>query len=113
MVETFLSIQIFACLFALFMLYIAFLHLKRGNLRPSEFFFWLILWGTFIYFALFPKVLDPIMAELFIVRRMDLLMIVAFMILSFLGFQNHISIKSLQKQIEILTRKLAIKNARR
>ena len=112
MVETFLGIQILASLFALFMLYIAFLHLKKHNLNSAEFIFWLLLWSAFIYFALFPKVLDPILATLFVTRAMDLLMITAFMILCYLGFQNHISIKSLQRQVEILSRKYAFKNAK-
>ena len=112
MVEALLGIQIIASLFALFMSYIAFLHHKKGNLSNFEFIFWLFLWSVFIYFALFPKVLDPILATLFVTRAMDLLMIFAFMILGYLGFQNHISIKSLQRQVEILSRKYAIKNAK-
>lgn len=112
MVETFVGIQIIAFSFALFMIYVSFLHYKQGNLKRYEFLCWLLLWLFFIYFALFPKVLDPILAKLFIVRRMDLLMIVAFMILAYLGFQNHIGVKSLQRQIEIIIRKRAHKNGK-
>ena len=113
MVETFLGIQIIASLFAIFMLYVAFWHLKQGNLSRPEFIFWLLLWAAFVYFALFPKVLDPLLVKLFFVRRLDLLMLVAFMILAYLGFQNHIGIKSLQRQIETLTRQHALKHARK
>ncbi len=112
MVEAYLGIQIIATLFAIFMLYIAFWHLKQRNLSKPEFIFWLLLWSAFIYFALFPKILDPILATLFVVRAMDLLMIIAFMILAFLGFQNHIEVKSLQRKIETLIRKQAFRNAR-
>lgn len=113
MVEAFLGIQIIATLFAVFMLYVAFVQLKRGNLNRLEFLFWSFLWSVFIYFALFPRVLDPILTRLFVTRAMDLLMIVAFMILGYLGFQNHIGVKTLQKQIEILIRNQAIKNAKK
>lgn len=113
MVEAFLGIQIIATLFALFMLYVAFLHFKKSNINRTEFIFWSGLWLSFIFFALYPNVLDPILATLFVTRAMDLLMISAFMILGYLGFQNHIGIKSLQRQVETLTRKLAIKNAKK
>lgn len=111
--ETYLGVQIIATLFAIFMLYVAFLHFKKGNLGRFEFFFWLVLWAAFIYFANFPKTLDPIIASLFIVRAMDLLMIVAFMILGYLGFQNHIGVKSLNRRIETLIRNQALKNAQK
>lgn len=113
MVEAFLGIQIITTLFAVFMIYVSFLHLKQGNLKRPEFFVWLVMWFVFIYFALFPKVLDPLLARLFIIRRMDLLMILAFMILAYLGFQNHIGIKSLQRQIESIIRQHAIKHAQK
>ncbi len=112
MVEALLGIQIIAVLFAFFMLYLAFMHYKRGNLGKNEFFGWCIVWLLFIYFALFPRILDPLLARLFVTRAMDLLMIVAFMILAYLGFVNHVGIKSLQEQIERIVRKQAITNAR-
>ncbi len=113
MVEALLGIQILAVLFAAFMLYIAFMHYKRHNIGKSEFYLWCIIWLAFVYFALWPKILDPLLARLFVTRAMDLLMILAFMILAYLGFTNHVGIKSLQKQIEQLVRGRAIKNARK
>jgi hypothetical protein len=111
MVEAFLGIQIISISFAGFMLYITFLHSKRGSLNKIEFYSWVFLWLAFIYFALFPKVLDPILAQLFVARTMDLLMIAAFMILAYLGFQNYIEIKNLQKQIRRMVSQKAIKKA--
>lgn len=112
MVEAFLGIQIIAVCFAGFMLYVTFLHYKRQNINRPEFVFWLIIWIIFIFFTLFPKVLDPILTDLFVTRAMDLLSIVAFMILAYLGFQNHVGIKSLQRKIDSLVRDLTLKNAR-
>lgn len=108
MVETLLGIQIIAALFAVFMLYVAFVHYKQHNIEKFEFIFWLGIWSSFLYFALFPRVLDPILAKLFVARAMDLIFIVGFMILAYLGFSNHVGIKSLQKHIETLTRKKAL-----
>lgn len=111
--ETLLGIQILAILFAFFMLYITFLHFKRNNIKGFEFLFWVLLWSSFILFTLRPNILNPILSQLFIVRAMDFLMIIAFMILAYLGFQNHVGIKSAQRNMESLIRKLAIKNAQK
>jgi len=108
-----LGIQILSLLFACFMLYVAFIHFKKTNLTRVEFSLWVAIWSVFIFFALFPRVLDPLLARLFIFRAMDLLMIVAFMILTYLGFQNHIGIKSLQRQHRSLVSNLAKKNAQK
>jgi hypothetical protein len=110
MVEALLGIQIVAVTFSLFMLYLAFVHHKRRNIDQKEFIFWLVVWLLFIYFALFPRVLDPLLASLFVTRAMDLLSIAAFMILAYLGFQNHVGVKSLQREIERLVRTIALKN---
>lgn len=112
MVETFLGIQIISLLFAMYMVYMAFIHWKTKNINTYEFIFWLSLWVVFSGFALYPRLLDPILAKLFIARRLDLLMFVSFMILAYLGFQNHIGVKNLQKQVEQLVRKNAQKNAK-
>src|SRR5687767_8807444 len=113
MVEALLGIQIIAILFSIFMVYIAFLHFKQKNITNFEFMFWFGVWSIFIYFTLFPRVLDPILAKLFISRAMDLLMLLAFMILTFMGFQNHIGVKHLQKKVESLVRKEALRNVKK
>jgi len=112
MVEAFLGIQVISISFALFMLYITFLQFKRNNLNGKEFGFWVSVWLIFIFFALVPKVFTPLLARIFIARAMDIIMIGAFMILAYLGFQNHIGVKGLQKQIQGLVRKEAIKKTK-
>lgn len=113
MVETLLGIQIIAVCFAGFMLYVAFLHFKKANISRSEFIFWLVIWLVFVFFALFPRVLDPILSTLFIARAMDLMMIIAFMILTILGFFNHLSLQKLRKELSEFIRKDAQKNVKK
>lgn len=113
MISAFLGIQIISISFAFFMLYITTLHFKRGMVAKPEYFFWLTVWLAFILFALFPRVLDPILATMFVTRAMDLLMIGAFMILSYLGYQNHIGIKELQKNITKIISTEAKKKAKK
>ena len=104
-----LGVQIISILFAIFMLYVAFLHWKRKDFDGGEIFFWLALWLGFILITLFPDILQNITKKLFFTRVMDLLMVIAFMILAFLGFQNHVSNRRMEKKIEELVRKEAMK----
>lgn len=113
MVNALLGVQLIAVMFALFMAYVAYWHYKQRNISTSEIIFWLGIWLVFIYFALFPRVLDPILARLYIARAFDLLTVISFMILAYLGFQNHVGVKDLQRRIEQLVRDSAVKNARK
>jgi hypothetical protein len=113
MVNALLGIQIIAISFAFFMLYITTLHFKRGQVKKTEYLFWLLVWSAFILFTLFPKVLDPLLAKIFVTRAMDLLMIWAFMILSYLGYVNHIGIKDVQRRVERLVSDEAKKKAKK
>lgn len=103
-----LGVQIIVILFAIFMIYVAFLHFKRKEINGGEIFFWFFLWLGFILVVLFPNVLQNLTKLLFFARVMDLLMLIAFMILAFLGFQNHVSNRRMEKKIEELIRKEAL-----
>jgi len=105
-----LGVQIIAILFAIFMIYIAFLHWKRKDINGGEIFFWAILWLGFIVITLFPDLLQNVTQKLFFTRVMDFLMVIAFMILAFLGFQNHVSNRRMERKIEELVRKEATKD---
>jgi len=102
-------LQILLLFFALFMVYSLYLHWKRKNISTRMFTFWLVLFSLFIFITFFPKILEPLLKELFIVRVMDLGMIVTFMILTYVTIENNIKIKNLEKTIEKLVRKIAIK----
>lgn len=113
MVEAFLGIQIIAGSFSMLMLFMAFTQFKRKNIGPGEFGFWVFCWISVIVFAFFPRVLDPIVGGRFVARALDAVMLIGFIILSYLGFQNHIGIKSMQREIETLVREMAIKEKKK
>jgi hypothetical protein len=102
MVETFLGIQVLSVFFAIFMLYLVRVHYKRKNIGLKEYLFWCMSWIVFIIFALYPRILTPLLTSLSIVRALDLLMIVAFMILTYIAFMDHIAIKDIYKKINDL-----------
>ncbi len=102
-------LQTILLLFALLMVYSLYLHWKKKNITTKMFSFWIVLFSIFIFITFFPKTLEPLLKELFIVRVMDLGMIGTFMILTYLTIENNIKIKSLEKTIEKLVRKISIR----
>ena len=107
-----ITLQIVLLAFALFMTYSLFLHWKKKNISNKFFISWLIIFAVFVFLALFPKTLEPLMKELFIVRVMDLGMIGTFMILTYVTIENNIKIKNLEDKIEKLVRRIAVKRIR-
>ena len=104
-----IGIQILALLFALFMFYLSFLHYKKNELTTLGFLFWVLIWLVFVTFTIFPQLLNPIIGPLKVVRALDLLMLGAFVILTVLSFENQIKNRKIEKKIEELTRKEALK----
>ena len=107
-----IGVQLILIGFGFFMLYVLFLHFNKKNISRKTFLAWVGIWSVFILIALFPEPLEPLLKNLFIVRVMDLGMIIAFMILSYLTFENNVKIKKLEENIEKLVRKVAIKKGK-
>lgn len=91
--------------FALFMVYVLYLHWKKKELTPLMFMAWMIIWGIFIVLVMFPKILQPYLNNIFTVTVVDLIMVVAFMVLTYVTVENNIKIKSQDEKIEKLVRK--------
>lgn len=104
-----ITLQIVLLAFALLMTYSLFLHWKKKNISNKFFITWMIIFAVFVFLALFPKTLEPLMKELFIVRVMDLGMIGTFMILTYVTIENNIKIRKLEETIERLVRRIAVK----
>lgn len=105
-----LGVQLLLLGFALFMVYILYLHWRKHEASNLMFVGWIVVWTIFVFFAMFPRTLEPLIKDLFIVRVMDLGTIVAFMILAYLTIENNIRIKKYEDQVEKLVRKVALKN---
>jgi len=108
-----ITLQIVLLTFALLMVYSLFLHWKKSDISNNLFFFWIIIFLVFIFIAIFPKTIEPLLKELFIVRIMDLGMIGTFMILTYVTIENNIKIKKLESTIEKLIRKISVKKIKR
>ncbi|MCK9273416.1 DUF2304 domain-containing protein [Candidatus Gracilibacteria bacterium] len=106
---TIIGVQLILIGFALFMVYVLYLHWRKRNVSNKMFGVWSLIWLVFVFFSIFPTLLAPLLKELFIVRVMDLGMIVAFMILTYVTIENNIKIKKYEEQLEKLVRKIALK----
>ncbi len=108
-----ITLQLVLLAFALLMIYSLFLHWKKKNISDKFFFSWLIIFVVFVFLAMFPKILEPLMKELFIIRVMDLGMIGTFMILTYVTIENNIKIKNLESKMEKMIRKIAIEKIKK
>ncbi len=107
-----ITLQIILFGFALFMIYSLFLHWKKKNISNRLFIFWLVIFSIFVFITFFPKLIEPLLKEFFIVRIMDLGMIGTFMILTYVTIENNIKIRKLEDTIERLVRKISIRKIR-
>ena len=100
--------QIVSILFALFMLYVVNIHRRKLQLSQVEVTFWYSMWIVFIVFALFPKLLLGITDVLHFSRVFDLLVVMAFMILTAIVITSYFIQRHNTQKLEEVVRKIAI-----
>ena len=100
------AIQLILVPFAIFMIYVAFIHYKKRFILLESFLFWFSLWIAFSLFALFPQILNPLVRRFQFLRALDLLMIVAFMILVIMNYSNFLFQRKLDQKLERLVEKM-------
>jgi hypothetical protein len=99
--------QITAIFFALFMMYVISIHRRKAALNTLEISFWYSTWILFIIISIFPNLLLGVSGILNFSRVFDLLIVVAFMIISLLVFKTYLLQKETDKKIEQLIRDTA------
>jgi len=108
-----LGVQLITIPFACFMVYVGFVHYKKGHILKQSFIFWTILWISFITFAAFPQLLDPVVKKFHFVRTLDFLMIIAFIILTIMNYNNYVSHQELKRKMEIIIEKLTVTSGKK
>jgi hypothetical protein len=108
-----IGVQLIIFVFSFFMLYNVFLYWKKKEIGFKGASVWVTIWGGLLFVTFFPKYIEPLVNELFFVRLFDMVTVFALVILTYVMFENHVRINKLQKQIELLVSKLAIKKARK
>ena len=105
--------QIIGMFFGFFMAYYSFLNYKRKQFTVNEFAFWIGLWVIFIAIALFPSILNPLVAYTGVLRALDLLTIVGFVFLILAVFYNYTLVRRNQRQLEEIVRTLALQKKKK
>ena len=107
----FYNTEILGAIFAVLMIYFAFLSYKRKHLRISEFIFWLFVWLGSMLLVFLREQVNLILKPLNIIRALDLYMILAFMFLFALVFYLFARNSRTEARLETITRALAIKKS--
>ncbi len=105
------GIQILILLFCLVMIYFTFLYYKRSNYDKTGFVFWLLVWFGFLILGVFPQTVYGVMEALAIERTADFVYAGGMALFSIVLFYLYNITKKNQKQLEVLVRKLAHKEA--
>lgn len=101
-------LQTVCLLFGLLMMYVVRIHRLKQHLPTFEARAWLVVWVVFIFLAIFPQTVGGLAQTLNISRVFDLLVIIAFMVLTYLTFTNRITYRKLEKKFEDIIRKKAL-----
>lgn len=102
-----LGLQVIALIFALIMIYFAYLHYRRGEINGLEILFWLMAWIGAIFMAIFPGIFRAFSASIAINRAFDLAMIGGFILITPLVYIAYIRTKRIERKLEELIREEA------
>lgn len=105
-----IGLQIIALLFSFSMIYFAILNYKRKELNGMEIGSWLIMWTTAIIIVVFPALLEGFARTFFVSRVFDLMVVGGFIFVISLVAMAYMKTKRLEKKLEGLIRKDALKN---
>jgi hypothetical protein len=108
-----IALQIIAILFALSMIYFASHSYKRKELAKFEIISWVALWTAAIFVTMFPDYLRSFARDVLLTRVLDLMVIGGFLLVISLVASAYVRTKKLEKKLEELVRKDAIKNSKK
>jgi len=108
-----LGLQFLAVVFALVMIYFAYVNFKRREINKIEIAVWSLAWTGAIVMVLFPDTLRGIAETFFISRLLDLLIMGGFVLVVVMVSLAYIRTRRIEKKLEDLVRKEAIKNLKK
>lgn len=100
-----LGLQLVALIFALIMIYFAYLHYRKGDINGFEILFWLIAWIGAIFITLFPDIFRTFTNTIAISRPLDLAILGGFILVIPLIYSSYIRSKRLEKKVDEFIRK--------
>lgn len=112
-ISPFTLLQGVAILFALFALSRSILRFRDGQTTWKDFLLWSGIWIAVIIISLFPNITYFFAKAFGINRGVDLVIYISITALFYLMFRLYIKLDRVEKNITLLTRHDAIKNAKR
>ncbi len=107
-----IGLQIIALIFAFSMVYFVVLHFKRGEISKSEIISWIIMWAAAIVIIVFPELLRKFASTFLVTRVFDLMVIAGFILVISLVTSSYIRTKKLEKKLEDMVRREALKKSK-
>jgi hypothetical protein len=104
-----LGLQIIALIFALIMIYFAYVHYKKGDINGLEMLFWMVAWVGAAVIILLPEVFTTFARTIAISRSFDLAVIGGFILVIPLVYLSYVRTKKLEKKLEELVRADALR----
>src|SRR3989344_6128176 len=103
-----LGLQLLAVIFALIMVYFAYVTFRRSELNRVELTIWTSAWVLATFMILFPDTLRNFAQRFFISRLLDLLIMGGFVLVISMVAIAYIKTKRIEKKIEEFIRKEAL-----
>ena len=107
-----IGLQITAILYALTMIYFATLNFKRKEIEATELVSWVLIWIVTIFGVIFPNILRNFAQKFSVTRLFDLMVVGGFILVISMASFVYIKIKRLEKKLEEMVRKDAIKKVK-
>lgn len=104
-----LGLQFLAVVFALIMIYFAYVNFKRREINKLEITFWTLAWSGAMVMVLFPDTLRNFAETFFISRLLDLLILGGFVMVITMVALAYIRTRRIEKKLEDLIRKDALR----
>lgn len=108
-----LGLQVIAIVFALIMIYFAYVHYKKGDINGTEILFWFAAWTGAVLIIIFPEVFSLFARTIAISRAFDLAVIGGFILVIPVVYLSYVKTRKLEKKLEDLVRIEAIKEAQK
>ena len=104
------GIQIFAVLFAMTMIFFAYVTYKKRDFNALDLIMWFSAWIVFIIITVFPRSVDVLVQKLTLADTMQFLIICGMTFVTALIFYLYKIVRHLQRKLEELVIELAKKN---
>ena len=108
-----LGLQFVAIIFAMVMVYLAYVNFRRKELNKIEITIWVGAWGIALYTVLFPDTLRGIAQTFFISRLLDLMIMGGLILVITMVALAYVRTRRVEKKLERFIRKEALKGLKK